>query len=54
MLAASPWPALISVSHWDDAGARDPDDPATLVAQGLDDDEWRALVQRLAVNRPAG
>jgi hypothetical protein len=28
--------------------ARDPDDPARLVAQGLDDDEWRDLVVRLA------
>jgi hypothetical protein len=30
---------------------RDPDEPARLVAQGLDDDEWRNLVTRLAVPR---
>jgi hypothetical protein len=28
---------------------RDPDEPSRLVAQGLDDDEWRDLVTRLAV-----
>jgi hypothetical protein len=28
--------------------ARDPDDPSRLVAQGLDDDEWRDLVAGLA------
>ncbi len=28
---------------------RDPEEPARLVAQGLDDDEWRDLVTRLAV-----
>ena len=67
VLAASPKTALISVSHWDEAGdrethdlvlaqdgdrchvfVRDPNDPARLVAQGLDDDEWRDLVARLA------
>jgi hypothetical protein len=70
VLAASPRTALISVSHWDEAGARethdvvlaqdgdrchvflrDPEDPARLVAQGLDDDEWRDLVRRLATAR---
>jgi hypothetical protein len=30
---------------------RDPDEPARLVAQGLDDGEWRNLVTRLAVPR---
>ena len=30
---------------------RDPEDPARLVAQGLDDDEWRDLVARLATAR---
>ena len=67
VLSASPKTALISVSHWDEAGdrethdvvlaqdgdrchvfVRDPDDPAQLVAQALDDDEWRDLVARLA------
>ena len=67
VLAASPKTALISVSHWDEAGdrethdvvlaqdgdrchvvVRDPDDPAQLVAQALDDDDWRDLVARLA------
>ena len=33
---------------------RDPAAPASLVAQGLDDDEWRALVTGLAVPRAAG
>jgi hypothetical protein len=33
---------------------RDPGEPATLVAQGLDDSEWRDLVARLAAPRPAG
>jgi hypothetical protein len=28
---------------------RDPDAPASLVAQGFDDDEWRDLVGRLAM-----
>jgi hypothetical protein len=70
VLAASPATALISVSHWDEAGdrethdvvlaqdggrchvfVRDPADPARLVAQGLDDDEWRDLVARLATAR---
>ena len=70
VLAASPTTALISVSHWDEAGdrethdvvlaqdgdrchvfVRDPADPARLVAQGLDDDEWRDLVARLATAR---
>lgn len=31
---------------------RDPAAPASLVAQGLDDDEWRTLVRDLAVPRP--
>jgi hypothetical protein len=31
--------------------ARDPDDPSRLVAQGLDDGEWRDLVTRLASPR---
>lgn len=30
---------------------RDPEDPARLVAQGLDDDEWRDLLTRLATPR---
>ena len=30
---------------------RDPEEPSRLVAQGLDDDEWRDLVTRLAVPR---
>ena len=30
---------------------RDPDEPSRLVAQGLDNDEWRELVGRLAVPR---
>jgi hypothetical protein len=30
---------------------RDPEQPSRLVAQGLDDDEWRDLVKRLAVAR---
>lgn len=30
---------------------RDPEEPSRLVAQGLDDDEWRDLVKRLAVPR---
>jgi hypothetical protein len=70
VLAASPKTALISVSHWDEAGdrethdvvlaqdgdrchvfVRDPEDPARLIAQGLDDDEWRDLVARLATAR---
>ena len=68
VLAASPHTALISVSHWEDDGARethdivlarneerchvflrDPEEPSRLVAQGLDGDEWRDLVTRLAV-----
>lgn len=67
VLAASPKTALISVSHWDDAGdrqthdvvlaqdgdvchvfVRDVDNPARLVAEGLDADEWRDLLVRLA------
>jgi hypothetical protein len=32
---------------------RDPDEPSRLVAQGLDADEWRDLVTRLAVPRRA-
>jgi hypothetical protein len=32
--------------------ARDPGEPSKLVAQALDDDEWRELVERLAVPRP--
>jgi hypothetical protein len=32
---------------------RDPDEPARLVAQGLETEQWRALVGRLAVPRPA-
>jgi hypothetical protein len=28
---------------------RDPDEPSRLVAQGLDEDEWRGLITRLAV-----
>jgi hypothetical protein len=70
VLAASPKTALLSVSHWDEAGdrethdvvlaqdgdrchvfVRDPEDPARLVAQGLDDGEWRDLVARLATAR---
>ena len=70
VLAASPKTALLSVSHWNEAGdrethdvvlaqdgdrchvfVRDPEDPARLVAQGLDDDEWRDLVARLATAR---
>jgi hypothetical protein len=70
VLAASPKTALISVSHWNEAGdrethdvvlaqdgdrchvfVRDPEDPARLVAQGLDDGEWRDLVARLAAPR---
>jgi hypothetical protein len=70
VLAASPKTALISVSHWDEAGdrethdvvlaqdgdrchvfVRDPENPARLVAQGLDDGEWRDLVARLATAR---
>ena len=70
VLAASPKTALISVSHWDEAGdrettdvvlaqdgarchvfARDADDPARLVAQHLDDDEWRDLLIGLATAR---
>jgi hypothetical protein len=30
---------------------RNPDEPSKLVAQGLDDDEWRQLLERLAVPR---
>ena len=30
---------------------RDPDEPSRLVAQGLDEDEWRGLITRLAVPR---
>ena len=33
---------------------RDPDEPSKLVAQGLDDGEWRGLLQDLAVQRAAG
>jgi hypothetical protein len=33
---------------------RDPEEPSRLVAQGLDDDEWRELVTRLAVPRRVG
>lgn len=70
VLAASPKTALISVSHWDEAGdrettdvvlaqdgarchvfVRDAEDPARLVAQHMDDDEWRDLLIRLAIAR---
>jgi hypothetical protein len=70
VLAASPKSALISVSHWDDAGdrettdvvlaqdgarchvfVRDAEDPARLVAQHMDDDEWRGLLIGLAIAR---
>jgi hypothetical protein len=33
---------------------RDPDEPSKLVAQGLDDREWRGLLQDLAVQRAPG
>jgi len=33
---------------------RDPDEPTRLVAEGLDDDEWRGLVRRLAAPRLTG
>jgi hypothetical protein len=32
---------------------RDPDEPSRLVAQGLDEDEWRGLITRLATPRGA-
>lgn len=67
LLAASPQTALVTVSHWDDAGdreshdvvlareggdchvfTRDPQAPERLVAQGLDEDEWRRLLRDLA------
>lgn len=67
LLAASPRTALVTISHWDEAGdreshdvvlareddrchvfTRDPEAPERLVAQGLDEDEWRALITRLA------
>jgi hypothetical protein len=32
---------------------RDPDEPSRLVAQGLDEDEWRGIITRLAVPRAA-
>jgi hypothetical protein len=70
VLAASPKSALISVSHWDDAGdrettdvvlaqdgarchvfVRDAEDPARLVAQHMDDGEWRRLLIGLATPR---
>jgi hypothetical protein len=72
VLASSPHTALISVSHWEDDGARethdvvlardgehchvflrDPEEPSRLVGQGLDEDEWRDLVTRLAAPREA-
>lgn len=67
LLSASPRTALVSVSHWDDAGnrethdvvlaqddvrchvfVRDPEDPTALAAAGMDNDEWRDLLTRLA------
>lgn len=33
---------------------RDPEEPAKLVSQGLDDQEWRSLVSRLAAPRATG
>jgi hypothetical protein len=66
VLPASPKTALVSVSHYDEAGdrtthdvvlaaegdvchvfLRDPEAPSRLVAQGLDDEEWRGLITRL-------